>query len=206
MKEGDQFGRLTVVRVGGSYASCHCECGTEKEINKGSLRSGRTASCGCLNSELASERMAAQKTTHGMSRSSEYQVWGALVQRCTNPNNPNYPKYGGRGITVNPLWVESFEAFFQEIGARPSMQHSVDRIDNGQGYEPGNVRWATRSEQQRNTRRNRLLTLGDKTQCMSAWAEELGISRKTLHMRLSRGWSAERTLTQPLEAQKHNAS
>lgn len=141
--------------------------------------------------------------THGMSYSAEYRTWVGMIQRCHNPDDLNYKKYGARGIMVHPPWRDSFEAFFAHAGRRPSADHSLDRIDNGLGYIPGNVRWATRSEQQRNTRHNRMLTHGGRTQCLSAWAEEIGISKKTLHMRLSKGWSVARALTQKLEQQDH---
>lgn len=87
--------------------------------------------------------------THGLTHSREYRVWWDMKQRCTNPNNSRFYKYGGRGISVCERWSR-FENFYADMGPRPSPKHSIDRIDNDGNYEPGNCHWATRSEQQHN--------------------------------------------------------
>jgi hypothetical protein len=95
-------------------------------------------------------------TKHGGARSPLYQTWINLRRRCYVPNHAGYEHYGKRGIRVCEAWLFSFDAFRDyvqtHLGARPD-GHSIDRIDNDRGYEPGNVRWATRSEQARNQRR-----------------------------------------------------
>lgn len=133
----------------------------------------------------------------GQAMSPEYRAWKAMIERCENRNCETYRNYGARGITVAPEWRVSFMSFLAHIGQRPSALHSIDRIKNELGYQPGNVRWATRREQNRNRRGNRLLTLRGETRCAQDWAEHLGLSVSMLRNRLTRGWSDERALTEP---------
>ena len=169
---------------------CRCECGNEKNVRIDHLRSGRTKSCGCLNREQTSAR----NFKHGLRRHPLYTTWDCIRQRCTNPNNPNYKNYGGRGIRLCERWT-TFANFIEDVGPRPPGR-TLDRSDNERGYEPGNVRWATKHVQTRNSRRNRLLTFEGKTRCLSDWATEKGIDRQTLSLRLDRlGWSVEKALT-----------
>lgn len=90
---------------------------------------------------------------HGMYRTPTYRSWRAMLSRCENPNATGYGRYGGRGITVCDRWRADFTAFLADMGERPSIDHSIDRIDTDGNYEPSNCRWATRSEQQQNKRR-----------------------------------------------------
>lgn len=107
--------------------------------------------------------------------------------------------YGGRGIKVCERWMESFANFIADMGARPSEEHSLDRIDNNGNYEPGNCRWATATEQSRNKRNNRLLTVFGETKPLSAWVEDsrCAVSRESLKDRVRRGWDVEKALTTP---------
>lgn len=152
---GSRFGRLTVTsfsesRMQGAnkrrFWNCICDCGISIEVLGLSLSSGNTKSCGCFRDE--------QQSTHRMSKTKEYRAWHAMWQRCSNPKNVRYSDYGGRGITVCDQW-KSFEAFYSDMGDKPSPDHSIDRMDNERGYEPGNCKWSTRSEQQRNKRKPR---------------------------------------------------
>ena len=130
-------------------------------------------------------------------RTPSYLAWDAMVQRCENPKHPNYKHYGGRGITVHPS-LRKFDGFLAEAGERPSKGHSIDRVDNSKGYEPGNLRWATKREQLLNRRNNHLLTYNGKTQSLEEWAVEMKLEYGTLQSRLKYGWSVEKALTSPL--------
>ena len=120
-----------------------------------------------------------------------------MVQRCTNPNDASWHLYGGAGRLVDPSLM-TIEGFIAEIGLRPSLRHTIERIDNEGHYEPGNIRWATQKEQSWNQSSNRLLTYDGRTQCAAAWAEEFGMPKSRLYERLKRGWSVERALTEPV--------
>lgn len=155
---GQKFGRLTVFRLDdfqtvGGHARwmCICDCGTFKVTESSRLRKGDVKSCGCLSREVG-QRNRAACTKHGMINSPEYTAWSNMQNRCFKKNQKAWPNYGGRGITVCEEWVNDFTAFFDYVGLRPSSKHSLDRIDNDGNYEPGNVRWATRSVQNANKR------------------------------------------------------
>jgi hypothetical protein len=116
-----------------------------------------------------------------------------MIQRCTNPNNPRYARYGGRGIAVCERW-RSFESFLQDMGPRPEGK-TLDRVNVDGDYEPGNCRWATPAEQNRNMKRNRVLEWNGRSLCVCDWAKQLGISPITLRSRLRLGWTVEQALT-----------
>jgi hypothetical protein len=124
----------------------------------------------------------------------EYRVWVEMRKRCRNPKRSNYHLYGARGIRVCDRW-ERFDNFLADMGPRPSSRHSLDRIDPDGHYEPGNVRWATATQQARNKRTNRRITYDGRTQLLTDWANELGIRKSVLHWRLAQGWSLERALS-----------
>jgi hypothetical protein len=118
-----------------------------------------------------------------------------MLQRCTNPRNPSYPRYGGKGITVCERW-RSFDNFLTDMGPRPEGT-SIDRMDNARGYEPANCRWATSFQQAQNTSVAVSITAFGETRCLSEWARLRGLSLTTLHSRLRLGWSPERALSTP---------
>jgi hypothetical protein len=125
-----------------------------------------------------------------------------MITRCCNPNQKAYKNCGGRGVRVCRRWRASFAAFLEDVGPRPSPRHTIERINNSGHYEPGNCRWATRGEQARNSRRNRLLTVRGETLCLAAWAERLGLKRSTVSARLGRGWSPRDALRPGLDPRR----
>lgn len=144
-----KYGRLEVLGVAEAQNGrphLKCECGKIVTVDRADLHSGNTKSCGCLHREIT--------TTHGMTKTSEYNTWKGIIQRCTNLNNPAHKDYGGRGITVCPEWLHSFENFFKDMGVKP-IGFTIERTDNDLGYSKKNCIWATRAEQQRNQRINK---------------------------------------------------
>jgi hypothetical protein len=153
MPKDSTFDRWTVIEAGTSGVRtvlCRCECGTEKRVGVDNLRKGRSRSCGCIRREQVIER----NTSHGQSQTSEYWIWKAMIQRCTNPRDQRWNDYGGRGITVCKRWRDSFEAFYADMGPRPAGL-TLERVNNDEGYSPENCKWATYEEQSRNQRPRR---------------------------------------------------
>lgn len=201
---GKKYGRLTVIMYDTTVNHvrkylCQCDCGTIKSIGISKLRSGWTKSCGCLQKETVSKRAF----VHGDARDHQwnriYTIWHSMIQRCENPHLKCYKNYGGRGITVCEIWhnYERFKDWAIHNGYTKNL--SLDRIKVDGNYCPHNCRWADSKTQARNTRRNRLLTFGGKTQCVSAWCEELKITESCLRKRLRLGWSVEKALLTPVK-------
>jgi hypothetical protein len=194
---GSKHGFLTVLGRSPSTRNsarwvCQCDCGATITVDGTSLRK-TTKSCGCLKKANASRL----NRSHGLSKTPTHRTWIHMWDRCRRPSCSAYPNYGGRGITVCERW-RSFENFLSDMKEKPSPLHSIERINNDSNYEPGNCRWATRSEQDLNKRTNRLLEWRGKTQPIAAWEQELGISRSALRMRLRNGWTVERALSTPV--------
>lgn len=183
------FGRLTVLcQVGheGGRVSwyCKCSCGGFKIIDSKALRTGKTASCGCL------------RGTHKRSKTDPlYRVWTSMRERCNNPKTKAYKRYGARGIKVCARW-DDFEMFIKDMGPRP-VGHSIERNNNDGDYEPGNCRWATDLEQAQNTSRTRRITAGGQTKTITKWAKSVGGSTSIIHNRLKQGWSEEAACLTP---------
>lgn len=158
---GKRFGKLTVIAESeknkhGQYMwVCRCDCGiTTHPIPGIRLRQGDTTSCGCRRRETT-RKTGKAALKHGMSGTKIMHVWASMKARCSNPNLPNYKRYGGRGIQVAAEWQDSFEAFYDHVSNIPHYGepgYSLDRINNDGNYEPGNVRWAS-SKAQANNRR-----------------------------------------------------
>ena len=147
-RTGQKFGRLTVVEQAGRTKSkkvlwkCRCDCGNETQTDSGSLVTGNTTSCGCALKKAI--------TKHGGWNKSSYNTWRAMIRRCTNPKDKDYPRYGGKGVTVFPEWLD-YATFAKNMG-EPEGDETLDRIDVYGNYEPSNCRWAGIKTQNRNIR------------------------------------------------------
>lgn len=195
---GQRFSRLVALRyvVGAQKWACLCDCGNEVLVTGTCLRRGSTKSCGCFSNESRRNR-----TIHGHARkrnqSPTYYIWHSMVNRATNPLCKAFPNYGGRGITVCDEWLD-FSRFLADMGERQEGL-TLERIDNNLGYSKENCRWATRAEQARNRRSNRMITHNGVTKLFSDWARDAGIRHTTLRARLDEyGWTFERALTTPV--------
>jgi len=176
---GLKFHRLTVLckapkelwkNKDHSYWFVQCDCGTQKVVAGRNLETGQTKSCGCLRKEFAASK-ATNKTKHGHSVrgsvSRTYRSWRAMKDRCLNPNSPSYPDYGGRGITIDPLWND-FSVFLEQMGERPE-NTSLDRINNNGNYTYSNCRWSNFRNQNNNRRKK--VKLRDYQKLLKAFQE-----------------------------------
>lgn len=199
---GVTVGRLLVLRRGDNQKDrttwvCQCECGTVKTIHAGALRSGVQVSCGCYHRE----RLGNITRTHGMSQTSLYKTYYAMLARCYNPKHPSFPDYGARGIGVCQEWRDDKASFFKwalQNGYDPEL--SIDREKNDIGYEPSNCRWTTMKVQANNTRGNRPITINGVKKNLTAWSAETGVSLRTFYERLGRGRDEVKAISHPLRA------
>ncbi len=235
---GDVYGRLTVleevpsrVRASGGtkrWFLCVCDCGRESEVPLANLRCGKTKTCGHHHSlghrepcELSPEarenlslRAMERDDYHGMLGSKEHRVWLGVKQRCYRPRAKGYSRYGGRGIVMCSGWKSSFKSFFEDMGERPSLEHSIERGDNDGNYSCGhceecaengwtaNCRWATRGERRRSAKNIRFLEFRGDCLCLKDMAEKYGMTKGQLHSRLSSGWSLSDALLTPVREWK----
>lgn len=201
---GQTFGNLIVVRrvennkFRRTCWECLCACGSLHVVSVNHLKDGHTRNCGVC----ALKGFVSRATKHGHSRvgerSAEYKAWMGMNNRTTCSKSKSWHHYGGRGIIVCDRW-SLFENFYEDMGPKPSPQHTLDRYPDQNGnYCPENCRWATREEQNNNLKRNRLLTHDGDTMTLAQWGRKLGWPADRLAGRLRRGWSVEDTLTLPL--------
>lgn len=184
---GRRFGRLLAVSPTDERKNskvvwlCRCDCGNEVLLSTTRLNTGNTKSCGCLKAE-------GTRTSHGGRHTDEYRIWRHMRSRCENKRHPAFKDYGGRDIKVCARWMD-FSAFFLDMGPRPSAKHSIDRIDNSRGYEPGNCRWATSKEQNRNRRDNVRFEHSGHFATLAEHCEKCGVKYSTALARLKKGAS-----------------
>lgn len=194
---GNRYGRLVVTEFSHlsddrkrTYWKCKCDCGAEITTRGDGLKSGHTNSCGCYNRDLVSQTKGA--TTHGLSDGRIYGIYSGMIQRCYNPNNTSYKRYGGRGITICQEWLDDFMNFYNWSMANGYQDDlSIDRIDFNGNYEPSNCRWATSQEQSNNTSRNLYITYKGETKSLKQWCNDLDIPYKTAHYKIRKGFAPE---------------
>lgn len=194
---GQRFTRLTVVRfverrTTGYYWLCACDCGAERLARASALRDGSSRSCGCLRSE----EQSARQTIHGRHGTPTWVTWSAMRARCYSPLPEVTQYHGARGIRVCERWND-FAAFLADMGERPSLAHSIDRIDPDGDYEPGNCRWATHAQQANNKRNNVYVEHNGERRTVAEWSALLGVSSHRLAYRLRAGWDFSRAVSQP---------
>lgn len=199
---GKTFGRLTVVArapdavsASGRHRvmwSCNCECGNHVVVYGDNLNKGVTRSCGCLRTEMLSERRA----SHRQSNTLLYGVWHAMRNRCYRKADQYYHRYGGRGIYICDEWKDDYSEFAKwasETGYRHGL--SIDRIDNDGPYSPENCRWTDRRTQANNRSSNRILTSNGESHNVTEWAKILNVDPKKLFSRIYIGWDDESVLS-----------
>lgn len=175
--EGKRFGKLLVIdRASSSGAhfryNCLCDCGNTSIVFGSNLLRGHTISCGCWHKSHA--------VTHGKSKHSAFRCWQSMKERCLNPKHEAWDRYGGRGITIHEDWLNHPEKFFDYIGDRPTLKHTVDRIDGNGNYEPSNIRWATPSEQMANAKSSKNICINGETKNLRQWGIAIGVSRAAI--------------------------
>jgi hypothetical protein len=185
INHGDKYGMLTIVSESESHRKKNgalarmvnvvCECGVKKKVRLSSIREGSTVSCGCFHKANAKHTIGSFAKTHGKSKTNLYVLWQAMKSRCYNKNNKSYGRYGAKGIKVCDEWLNNFEAFESHMGEKRDGL-TIERIDSSKGYEPNNVRWATYTEQARNTKRNVIVSVGGKKMTLVEACELLNVS------------------------------
>ena len=196
---GEKFGRLSVFKLDcidkkyyHKHYLCKCECGNIRSVNIYKLNSGHTKSCGCITKDRLRN---SPKSKHGMYNTTLYRVWIRMRSRCYNENDKAYQWYGGRGLKVSSEW-DDFRTFYKDMGDEPTKLHTLERIDNNIGYSKENCKWATMSEQGNNRRSNVNITYNGRTQTISTWAKDIGVSHSTMSKRIKR-WALKDALTKP---------
>lgn len=185
------FGRLTVVGLNSCknnnkrHWDCVCACGNKVTIRGDHLLRRETLSCGCFRGDTTRKRAI----EHGESgKTKEYTAWVQIKGRCFNEKNKAYKNYGGRGIGMYAEWIDSYDSFLAYIGRSPSAEHSIERINNNGNYEPGNIKWATPTEQANNKRNNRNIEYNGMVKTLSQWCKILNIPYARTSFRIKANW------------------
>jgi len=198
---GQKFNKLTVISRAPDKQkwkpiyNCLCDCGNKVIVYNYNLKNNHTTSCGCHQKRVASKK----NRTHYLTGSTEYRTWANMKNRCYNTRSKRFNDWGGRGIKVCDRWIDSFENFLEDMGKKPTPQHSIDRIDNNGNYTPSNCKWSTTIEQSNNKNNNVVLEYKGRKLTISEWSRVTKITDKVLYSRISKGWNVEKTLTTPIK-------
>lgn len=187
-----------------SWAKCRCQCGKIKWVGLAALKQGTTKSCGCFNKYLRSllvgDKASSYRHGHYLNKKQSLtrSSWSSMMTRCYYKKSNRYHVYGANGIKVWEKWHD-FTEFLKDMGERPSKNHTLDRIDNSRGYEPGNVRWATKSEQAINRRTTKFYTISGENKCLKHWAKIYGIDYVRVYRRIFQlKWDVMKALETPV--------
>lgn len=186
---------------GKRYIEAKCHCGVIFSCVLYNLTKGKRSSCGCVyKSSRKTCNFIHGNALKGVNKkheeTTEYRTWLGMKQRCGNPDNDAYKDYGGRGIFIDESWEGSFVNFLKDMGKKPSISHTLERMDNNKGYSKDNCYWATAIEQANNRRNNIVIVYKGKSKTLKQWADELGLNYKNIHKRIVyRGWSIEDAFT-----------
>lgn len=201
---GKKFWNLTVIEKAGKQGKkimwkCQCDCGETIVAAGCNIKSGKIKSCGCRRKRKSRERLS----KHGLSGTRIHNVWDSMRQRCTNPKNPGYQNYGGRGIQVCKEW-DDFESFYNWAMAHGYTDElTIDRIDVNGNYCPENCRWTTYKVQANNTRTNTWLECRGERHTVAEWSDLTGIKQSTILVRIKKyGWSIEQALFTPVRGMR----
>lgn len=208
---GRVFGELTVLRRATPEESprgklrktawwVKCSCGRERLVFGDYLRYEKTKVCG-INGHTW---WSLQPPTLRQEYSSERRSWLSMKERCYRQEHKNFKHYGGRGIVVCDRWKNNFEAFLEDMGPKPSPEHTIERMDTDGNYELGNCRWATDEEQRLNTRRTVFVEVAGTKVRLQDYAKSLNLRAATIYYRLKLGWSIEEAVTVPIRHKKSN--
>lgn len=209
VKAGDTFGMWSVLSEDFSftrtripsgklkwvyYAACKCQCGTIAWVGIENMVRKLSTSCGCE----STKKVVATSTTHGMRGDPLYAVWNMIVQRTTKESSKVFHHYGGRGIDIDPRWL-NFSAFYEDVGNAPFVGATLERVDNSKGYWSNNLIWADRKVQMENTRRSIRYDFQGHKLSLTEASYLTGISKETLSSRVyGYGWSFEKAVTTPV--------